>query len=94
MLLEKALQGHDAVLGEERRHRRIQETVGAAYLVAFPRSARGYYLLGVWRMQPLGLHEEAAAAFRQAVRLDPGYMPASRAAEAMPAPQQAPASSQ
>ena len=50
------------------------------YLVAFPRSARGYYLLGAWRMRPPGRHGEALAAFRQAVRLDPGYMPASLAA--------------
>ena len=31
-------------------------------------------------MRPPGRHGEALAAFRQAVRLDPGYMPASLAA--------------
>jgi hypothetical protein len=39
----------------------------------------------MWRMQRGSPTDEAAAAFWQAVRADPGYMPAARAAARMAA---------
>jgi len=48
------------------------------YLARCPRSARGYFLLGLWRLYGLGQADEAAIAFRHAALLDPLYTPAAR----------------
>jgi len=57
------------------------EVIGrfADYLARFPDSSRGYYLLGLWRRYAQGRSRDALAAYRQAVRLDPGYLPAAYA---------------
>jgi lipoprotein NlpI len=49
----------------------------AQYLQQFPRSARGYFLLGLWRLHGESNEDGAAVAFRHAFELDPGYMPAA-----------------
>jgi len=51
----------------------------ADYLSEYPGSARGYYLLGMWRLRVQRAAQEALLAFRHAVDLDPGYMPAAKA---------------
>lgn len=51
----------------------------AELLAAHPRSARGYLLLGLWRLHAEGRAEEAAVAFRHAWDLDTGYVAAVRA---------------
>jgi len=60
--------GDDAALAEERL---------ADYLVQFPQSARGYYVLGAWLLHGAGRPDEALVALRHATRVDPGYMPAA-----------------
>jgi tetratricopeptide (TPR) repeat protein len=50
----------------------------AQMLLRFPRSARGYFLLGLWRLHAGHSPDQAAAAFRHAVDIDPGYLPAAR----------------
>ncbi len=45
------------------------------HLAAQPRSARGYFLLGLWRLHHEEAPREALLAFRQAARLNPSYMP-------------------
>ncbi len=47
------------------------------FLARSPDSARGYFLLGLWRLHSAGQREEAALSFRRAVRADPGYLPAA-----------------
>lgn len=47
------------------------------YLSRFPRSARGYFLLALWRLYARGSPEEAAVSLKHAVELDPGFMPAA-----------------
>ena len=49
-----------------------------AFLARQPGSARGYFLLGVWRLHAAGQPPEAALAFRHASELDPSYLPAAR----------------
>ncbi len=56
----------------------VRERFGAC-LSRFPRSARGYFLLGLWRLHELELPEEAFLAFRQAARSDPRHLAAARA---------------
>jgi len=62
---------------------RINAAMGS-YLTAHPRSARGHCLLGLWRSAsgsaPYGGPDEAQAALWRALELDPGYLPAARAA--------------
>jgi hypothetical protein len=48
----------------------------ADYIADRPGSPRGYYLLGLWRSRTNRPVDEALAAFRRAIRADPGYMPA------------------
>jgi hypothetical protein len=48
-------------------------------LVRFPRSARGYFLLGTWRLYSEAQREDAAAAFKHASEIAPGYAPAVHA---------------
>jgi len=50
------------------------------YLASCPRSPRGHLLLGMWRVQNGAPADEALAAFRRAMELDPGYLPPARAA--------------
>ncbi|MHC4592152.1 MAG: protein kinase domain-containing protein [Planctomycetota bacterium] len=50
----------------------------AEMLARFPRSARGYFLLGLWRLHGQNRTDEAGIAFRHALDMDPGYMPAAR----------------
>jgi len=66
----RALREADAPLVKERL---------ADFLVEFPHSARGYTLLGLWRLHTLRRPEEALAALRHAVEIDPGYLPAAYA---------------
>ncbi len=49
----------------------------ARHLARHPYSARGYYLLGLYRLHAQGRPDEAAVAFRHAFELDPGYVPAA-----------------
>ncbi len=56
----------------------VQEKFGE-FLSRFPASARGYYLLGLWRLHALNRPGEASIAFRHAARQNPGYQPAARA---------------
>ncbi|MFO8008737.1 MAG: serine/threonine-protein kinase [Candidatus Brocadiia bacterium] len=56
----------------------VRQRFGAC-LSQFPRSARGYFLLGLWRLHELGLPDEAFLAFRQAARSDPDHLAAARA---------------
>jgi hypothetical protein len=56
----------------------VQESLGA-YLSRFPRSARGYYLLGLWRLHARERPAEALLALRHAAGLDPAYLPATHA---------------
>ena len=56
----------------------IEEAFGA-HLARHPRSARGYYLLGRWRLDGQGRPGEALVAFRHAFDVDPYYEPAARA---------------
>ncbi len=55
-----------------------QESFGS-YLARFPGSARGYHLLGLWRLHAQDSAGEGLLAFRHAARLDPGYLPAAHA---------------
>jgi tetratricopeptide (TPR) repeat protein len=54
------------------------ETRFAEMLARFPRSARGYFVLGLWRFHGQNHADEAATAFRHALDIDPDYMPAAR----------------
>jgi len=51
----------------------------ADYLQQFPRSARGYFLLGLWRLHGERSEETAVVAFRHAFELDPRYTPPAHA---------------
>jgi hypothetical protein len=51
----------------------------ADYLGQFPQSARGYFLLGLWRLRVAEKPEEALVALKHSSRLDPGYLPAAHA---------------
>jgi hypothetical protein len=52
----------------------------AELLADRPSSPRGHYLVGLWRNHSGRPAEEALAAYMQAVEVDPGYLPAARAA--------------
>lgn len=52
----------------------------ARLLADRPTSPRGHYLLGLWRSRSGHPAEEALAAHMHAVEVDPGYLPAARAA--------------
>ncbi len=56
----------------------VEERFGE-FLARSPGSGRGYFLMGLWRQHTAGRPEEAALSFRQAVRMDPGYLPAALA---------------
>jgi len=56
----------------------VEERFGE-FLARSPASARGYFLMGLWRRHAAGRPAEAALSFRQAVRMDPGYLPAALA---------------
>jgi len=58
----------------------------AQYLAAYPQSARGQYLLAMWRASNDESTEEALAALEHAMELDPGYLPAALAAARLLAP--------
>ncbi len=58
--------------------RRVEEAFGD-WLARFPQSARGYLLLGLWRLHIEKQQAEALLTLRHAVKLDPGYLPAARA---------------
>ena len=45
------------------------------FLSRLPRSARGYFLLGSWRLHVAARPEEAAVSLKHAADLDPDYMP-------------------
>jgi len=47
------------------------------YLVTYPRCARGYYLLGLWRLHAQNRPADAEANFQRAVDIDSGYGPAA-----------------
>ncbi|NLW49702.1 MAG: serine/threonine protein kinase [Candidatus Brocadiaceae bacterium] len=68
----------DAVAGDDEA---ATEQAFADYLAGFPRSARGYWLLGLWRLKAQGRAEEALVAFRHALALDPGYAPPAQGSE-------------
>jgi tetratricopeptide (TPR) repeat protein len=53
----------------------------ADYLIRFPKSARGYWLLGLWRLKAQGRADDALVAFRHALEGDPGYAPATQGVE-------------
>jgi hypothetical protein len=55
------------------------ERAFGTHLARHPRSARGYYLLGLWRLRGQERPGEAAIAFRHAFDVDPHYEPAARA---------------
>jgi len=55
---------------------RVKELFGR-YLMRFPRSVRGYYLLGLWRLRAGGRQDDAISSFRRAAQLDAGYGPAT-----------------
>ena len=58
----------------------LVNAVVARYLAACPHSARGHYVLGMWRAASGSPPDEAMAALWRALEADPGYMPAARAA--------------
>jgi hypothetical protein len=55
----------------------IEERFGTL-LAHHQESARGYFLLGLWRLHGQGKPQEAILALKHAVKLDTGYMPAAR----------------
>jgi hypothetical protein len=59
----------------------------ARHLARWPSSARGYFLLGLWRLYGGRQADEAAVAFRHAAGLDPGYVPPARGYVQLMAPE-------
>ena len=58
----------------------------AAYLAAYPSSPRAHFALGLWRSTVEGTPDgEIAAAFWQALKKDPSYLPAAQALAQMAA---------
>jgi hypothetical protein len=81
--LPPEMRGLAALLGDMADGEREQvRTAFGSYLAEFPRSARGYFLLGLWRQYALERPAEALVAYRQATRGDPGYLPAVHAVAA------------
>jgi len=78
--LPPEMRGVAALLGEIGRGNAEEVRAGfGSFLAALPDSARGYFLLGLWREYALEQPEEAVVAYRQAARLHPRYLPAVHA---------------
>ena len=67
----------DALEAMGRGDREAVERLLGDHLARFPRSARGYFLLGMWRLHGLKRPDEAAPALKHVAELDPRYMPAA-----------------